>query len=141
LYSEVAVIGLEDQGTIYDELWRRIPIMAGFNVPTFKILDVLSIELEWYNWNYRNSYSTYLFAQMLPLPDQLTPVSDWKENSLKWSVYAKRNIGDHFSVIGQIAYDHMQLERNVFMQNESYYGDAMHKHGDWAWLLKIAYGL
>jgi hypothetical protein len=136
LYSEVAILGLQNQGTYYKDLLRRIPFMLGFNVPTFKLLDVLSLEAEWYNWNYRNSYSTYLFAQMLPLPDQPAPVPDWIDNHLKWSIYAKRTIGKNFSVIGQIAYDHMQFERNVYLQAESYFGDAMHKHGDWAWILK-----
>jgi hypothetical protein len=139
LYSEVAVLGLENQGTFYKDLLRRIPIMVGFNIPAFKTLDVFSVELEWYKWNYRNSYSTYLFAQMLPLPDDPAPVSDYNENALKWSFYAKKKIGRHFSVIGQVAYDHMEFERNVYLQAESYFGDAMHKHGDWAWMLKTQF--
>jgi hypothetical protein len=35
LYSEVAAIGLKDYPSYYKELWRRVPVMVGFNVPTF----------------------------------------------------------------------------------------------------------
>ena len=148
LYSEIAFIGLENQGIFYDEPWRRRPVMVGFNVPAFKLLDVLSVELEWYNWNYRNSYTLALFeGNILPKPDDanndgIQPVSDWKENSLKWSVYAKRTIGRHFSIIGQVGFDHMQIERNsVPQKGVVYYADAMHKHGDWAWIMKTQWDL
>lgn len=147
LYTEAAVLGLENQQKYYEELWRRIPFMVGFNLPmtNFKVFgikwqpDLLSVELEWYKWNYRNSYSTYLFAGMLPLPDSPEPSPDYKENILKWSVYMKKSIGRNFSVIGQVAFDHMPYERNVYLQSESYFGDAMHKHGDWAWILKTQF--
>lgn len=143
LYSEIAFIGLKNQGVYYDEQWRRRPIMVGFNFPTFKVFDVVSAELEWYNWDYRNSYTLALFeGTILPKPDDanndgIMPVSDWQQNALKWSVYAKRTFGSHFSVIGQVGFDHMQIERNSVPQKKvAYFGDAMHKHGDWAWVLK-----
>lgn len=147
LYSEIALIGLENQGIFYDEPWRRRPIMVGFNVPTFKLLDVLSVEVESYNWDYRNSYTLPLFEGIiLPKPDDPNsdglPVSDWKENSLKWSVYTKRTIGKNFSVIAQVAFDHMQIERNSVPQKKvAYFADAMHKHGDWAWVFKTQWNL
>lgn len=148
LYSELAFLSIENQGTYYGAPWRRRPIMVGFNVPAFKLLDVLSLEAEWYNWNYRNSYTLALFDPVvLPKPDDanndgIKPVSDWKENSVKWSIYAKKTIGNHFSVVGQIAYDHMQIQRNsVPQKGVAYFGDAMHKHGDWAWTLKTQWDL
>ena len=115
--------------------------MIGFNFPTFKILDVLAGELEWYYWNYANSYSDYLFQNLIPRPDDIKPGFDYKENTLKWSIYAKRRIGNHFSLIGQVAFDHMRLEQNMYVQSIMYNGDAMQKHGDWAWVCKMAYDL
>jgi hypothetical protein len=140
-YSEAAVLSLKNYPIYYAERWRRIPFMIGFNFPTFKQLDVLSGELEWYKWNYANSYTDYLFQNLVPRPDDLKPDYDYKENILKWSLYAKRRIGNHFSIIGQVAFDHLRLEQNVYSQQAIYNGEAMHKHGDWAWICKIDYYL
>lgn len=136
IYSEIAFLGLQNYPGYYAQLWRRVPIMAGFNFPTFKLLDVLSIELEWYRWNYLNSYTTHLFGDMFPQPDPISdPNYNPKEDQLKWSVYAKRSLANNFSIIGQVAFDHMPLETNTF-SSDSFFGEAMHKHGDWAWVLK-----
>lgn len=142
LYSEVALIGIKDYPKYYNELWRRIPIMAGFDFPTFRLLDVLAIELEWYKWNFPNSYTNALFTgNQEPRPDNLVPGFDPKQNELKWSLYAQKRLAQRFSVIGQAAYDHFRLEANTFIQSDAYMGDAMHDHGDWAWFLKCAFDL
>ena len=56
IYSEAAILGLKNYPVYYDDLSKRIPIMVGFNVPTFKVFDVLALEVENYNWNYSNGY-------------------------------------------------------------------------------------
>ena len=138
LYSEVAVIGIKNFPLYYKELYRRIPVMVGFNLPAFRILDVFAVELEWYKWNYPNSYTQYVYNSQIPKPDEVDGY-DSKQNELKWSCYAKKRFGKTFSLIGQIAFDHMRLESNVFVQGQAYFGDAMHKHGDWAWALKTQF--
>jgi hypothetical protein len=138
LYSEVALIGFKNFPLYYKDRNRRIPIMVGFNVPTFKTMDVLAVELEWYNWNYPNSYTQYVFNSQVPKPDDVEGY-DYKQNRLKWSCYGKKQFGRTFSLIGQIAFDHTRLESNTFTQGLSYFGDAMHKHGDWAWMLKTQF--
>ena len=106
LYSEVAAIGLKDYPPYYKELWRRVQIMVGLNVPAFKVLDVFSVELEWYKWAYPNSYTEYVFKNQVPQPDDTAGTGyDYKQNILKWSFYAKKNITKNFSFIGQVAYD------------------------------------
>jgi len=141
IYSEIGVLGLKDYPIYYSELFRRVPRMIGFDFPTFKVFDVLAGEVEWYYWNYANSYSDYLFQNLIPRPDDIKPGFDYKQNTLKWSIYGKRHIGNHFSIIGQVAYDHMRLEQNMYVQSIMYNGDAMQKHGDWAWILKTQFDL
>lgn len=53
-YSEAALIGVKNYGSIYADRLQRIPVMFGFNAPTFGILDVMSLEVEWYGAKYRN---------------------------------------------------------------------------------------
>jgi len=54
LYSEVAVIGLKDYGITYGKISERIPLMVGFNIPTFGFLDLLSVEVEYYGSKHKN---------------------------------------------------------------------------------------
>jgi len=45
LYGEFAILGLKDYGTYYPDITRRIPVMVGFNVPCFKMVDIVSLDL------------------------------------------------------------------------------------------------
>ncbi len=54
LYGEAAVLGVKNYGAFYSDVWQRIPVMGGFNVPTFGVLDFLSVEVEWYGSHYRD---------------------------------------------------------------------------------------
>ncbi len=55
LYGEAAVLGVKNYGTVYHDIRQRIPVTFGFNIPTFGLLDYLSLEVEWYGAKYRNS--------------------------------------------------------------------------------------
>src|SRR5690606_35616763 len=44
LYSEVALLGVEDQPFYYEDKLERLPVMAGIRLPTFGLLDRLSVE-------------------------------------------------------------------------------------------------
>jgi hypothetical protein len=109
LYGEAAVLGIQNQPVIYDKLSERVPIMIGFNVPTFKLLDYLTIEGEWYFSKQPNSIR---FVQNSTTPQPTLPPSggynpeDWTEDDTKWSVYAEKQIIDGFSLSGLVARDH-----------------------------------
>jgi hypothetical protein len=67
LYAEGAVIGLDDKNGLYASIMDRVPIMGGFNIPTFGLLDVCALEVEWYGAKFRNDY--YKLQQWLsPVP-------------------------------------------------------------------------
>ncbi|HEX7509927.1 MAG TPA: hypothetical protein VF335_01395 [Chitinivibrionales bacterium] len=124
LYSEVAILGLEsfpitlDSCTDYSDIGKRIPVMFGFNFPAFKLLDVLSIEGEWFGGIMPNNLAGVVFY------DEPTPITSdnrlnylvakrnggkkYNEDNWKWSVYAKRTLAGHFQIIGQVASDHMR---------------------------------
>jgi len=54
LYGEGGVIGLKSYGKAYGKIAERIPVMVGFNFPTFGLLNHLSLEVEYYGAKYRN---------------------------------------------------------------------------------------
>ena len=108
--------------TDYSDLWKRVPVMVGFNFPTFKLLDVLSVEGEWFGSDHPNSTDAY---SSLGTPDGSVfvgnaggtsnyPYADSAKDHWKWSVYARKTIKGHFSVTGQIASDHYRWELNDY---------------------------
>jgi hypothetical protein len=158
LYAEAAVLGLEsyprnDSITAfnsgrssktniygYDVLKKKIPVMLGFNVPTFKILDVLSLEAEWYKCPYPNSYLNRLGPGKdlsYPVPDPVKRTNvDYRTDTWKWSVYIKKTfLDEHLGFVLQFARDHV---RNETLIDESFdYEEALSLNKQWWWMMKL----
>lgn len=54
VYAEGAILGVQNYGKAYNDISKRIPVMFGISLPTWKLLDRLSIEVEHYKSPYRN---------------------------------------------------------------------------------------
>jgi hypothetical protein len=153
LYSEVAVLGLENQGVedpehnlhaYYDKLWQRIPLMFGFNIPTFKFLDVLSLEAEYYRMPYPNDFGNQLRwsspQQGCPIPndglgDYLRTITNiYDTDSWKWSVYARKIFNNHFALILQAARDHSRTRSTYSLYADG--EECLVKNVQWYWALK-----
>lgn len=161
IFGEVAVLGVSSykpyvySGTTlvadtsfnyYEKLSERIPVMFGINVPTFKVLDILSLQAEWYGNRFSSAYYGSITEKALPisLDASLAKTSkyyfDYSKNDWKWSVYAKKSIGDNFSLVGQIANDHTHEEIYVNMNNIYYdVNEVFMKNSNWGWNLKLQY--
>ncbi len=157
LYSEMCVNGVDnykldstlisEAGPLYpgyNDIKKRMPIMIGFDVPTFKLLDVLSVEAEWWDNDFANSYVGVLLNTygIYPLPTRynLLALTNPEAGPWHWSVYAERHIAKNVNIKFQVARDHTQFPVAI---NNNTYGDPyeiMGGHGDWAWMSKIEYG-
>lgn len=158
IFSELGILGWEDQGTVYDKLWQRMPLMFGLNVPTLNLLDVLSIQGEYYASPYPNDYTNQVLFNSLGIPqpakgsgnsdvgsnspytvaDPATGRPNYYDNQFahwKWSVYARRWFGPHLAIVGQVARDHWRTSTpyNTYQDFE----DAMIKDTHFYWALKI----
>jgi hypothetical protein len=148
IYSEAAILGLinypksMDGYTQYDSLWQRIPLMAGFNVPTFKLLDVLNVEIEWFGNPYPNNNNAIRFD------NQPLPLSSFKneKNSIylnqhrddwKWSIYLKKTIANNFSIMGQFARDHIRWYRLDYTAMDG--KEALREKDNWYYTFKFGY--
>jgi hypothetical protein len=118
LYTEAALLGTDNYPRAFKSpVWymnplQRIPVMVGFNFPTFKLLDVLSLEAEWWGNPYPNSQQG-IVIDGLPLPfasgtDKIEDSLIYKHDNWKWSIYAKRTFARHYYVTIQAASDHMR---------------------------------
>jgi hypothetical protein len=155
LYSEAAILGVKDYPisingvTDYSNVLRRIPIMFGFNFPTWKILDVLSIEGEYFGSTYPDDMSA-LDVTGVPTPvnegsggtatNGIINYVDSTRNHWKWSVYGKKTIAGHFSIVAQVAKDHYRWEFNDY-QSQATMGmlAALTKPGDFYYIAKVGY--
>ena len=116
-YSEAALLGTKNYDVALNSpLWynsplERIPVMVGFNFPTFKILDVLSIEREWWGNRYPNSMQG-IVQDGLPLPYlQGTKTVDsipYQRDNIKWSVFGAKSFARHYRISFQVASDHLR---------------------------------
>jgi hypothetical protein len=141
LYGEMCVIGWEnfknyttDTTLHYPDFrnrWDRTPIMVGFNIPAFKVLDVFSLEVEHFTDKYANSYKNVIDRNLpayFPIPQ--SGLTAWK-----WSLYAKKTFLKKFSLIGQVARDHMRPSYPNYILTER--DDLLSRPGDWWWALRI----
>ncbi|MGA2507024.1 MAG: hypothetical protein ABSF80_06060 [Chitinispirillaceae bacterium] len=159
LYSELAVLGVKNYTaysydkafgdtsrvavvdttrTFYNKLKERMPLMVGFTfrIP-YDILDVVNCELEYLDSRYPNNVETGFRGVWGVIPPFAA-----RHEKLKWSFYAKKCLGPHTSIIGQIANDHFLPTTHVNMQGgqgAQDFQDVTLRHGDWWWVLKVKF--
>lgn len=148
LYTEAAILGVinypisRDGYTRYDNIMERIPVMVGFNFPTFKLLDVLSAEVEWFNNPYPNSTNSIRFdnepvplsssARQKTLANTNVHDDDWK-----WSVYMKKTVFNNLSIMCQVARDHIRWYRLNYVKMDG--TEALRKNDHWYYTFKFGY--
>ncbi|MBD3392774.1 MAG: hypothetical protein GF418_11785 [Chitinivibrionales bacterium] len=127
LYAEGAVLGVKNYGGYYDNILERIPAMVGFNIPTFKLLDVLALEAEYYASPWKNSP----YDDGRPVPNQSFELNPSKtsyrrilhpaegagdkaaRDNLKWSLYAAKTIKERLTISARVASDHLRPGREA----------------------------
>jgi hypothetical protein len=122
VFAELAVLGVKDYPFFYESIYNRMPIMFGINLPMFRLLDVFSFQMEYYNSKFPNSsYDLYYFQ--LPIvsgvtkdgiqtqdPNTYDPhASIISRDNWKWSIYAKRDIIKGIRLYAQVANDHLRV--------------------------------
>ncbi|MGB7569163.1 MAG: hypothetical protein WBM07_14985 [Chitinivibrionales bacterium] len=151
LYGEAAILGLTDYprnfngGVSYDSILERIPLMAGFNVPTFKLLDVLSAEVEYFKCPFPNDVGALTnYGLPIPGPVNATGTTNYWANReywndrWKWSVHASKKIATNYTIMVQVASDHLRPlavnDQNVDFE------EIFHNTNQWYYMLKFTAG-
>jgi len=144
----------------YSDLMQKMPIMVGFNFPTFKVLDVFSLEVEYYGKKYLNRVPVAtqgLSMMRLPVPydNQLNggyPNGSPEMNEdgtysrstyyggaaqWKWSLYLKRSFLGNFNITALLARDHSRVQTSLPQSVDQ--EEALIKDQQWYWLLKFGF--
>ena len=132
--------------TRYDDILKRIPIMFGFNFPTFKLLDVLSFEAQWFGSIYPNDM-TQNIRDGFPVPyaSHASPwinfgYTDATRDNWKWSVYAKKTLANHFFAVAQVASDHLRWDYGAdYGKQSGWLSEALTQPKHKYWVIKMGY--
>lgn len=145
LYFETILLGIKNYPTFYEKMEERVVTMVGFNFPTFRLLDMLSMEVEYAPTPWRMSTDrAHGGALATPIGENSNPpagtfpnVDQFKRDDWKWSLLARKNLYPGLALFFQAANDHMRLLDNFSSQgnNEIF---TTPQHWYWAFSLKYA---
>ncbi|MDB5104404.1 MAG: hypothetical protein JWP91_2093 [Fibrobacteres bacterium] len=114
LFAEVAVLGVKNYPFYYPNIKNRIPVMFGMNLPTFKLIDLLSLQGEYYNALWTNNIdAVFEFQHPVPYHKDYDPVNgpgsvagQVKSDRFHWSMLAKKELIKGANFYLQVANDH-----------------------------------
>jgi hypothetical protein len=143
LYGEVAVIGLDGTAPykkIYGDYTRRMPVMVGFNLPMFNLMDHLSLEVEWYGAKFRDDLARYQSttgAFHSPLPVQNQKKMNLARDDWKWSLHGQKTIGQ-VRLSMQAANDHSRSGGTLISPGKEWQAYFVNPK-DWYWMAKAGF--
>lgn len=151
IYTEAAVLGVKNYPVFYDKLSERIPIMVGVNLPGFKFLDLVSIQVEQFKSRWLNNTSQ-IGNDGLPLPifpiasDTVASKSEWNDlagkDDFKWSFLVQKKIGNYITISGQAANDHMRMVSSRFFYGPQFdHNEVTITNDHWYWMTQISWGI
>ena len=152
LYGELCLNGLKNYPITdtlnpaypgYNDIEKREPLLLGFNIPTFKFLEVLSVEAEWWDDNFANSYLNVLNAgnavNANPIKYGSQHLAQPYGGAWHWSVYTKKAILPNLNLVAQVSRDHTFIETMFTGSSNADPEEAVDGLGDWTWMGKIEY--
>jgi hypothetical protein len=149
LYAEAAVLGIKDYPVFYENIAERIPVMAGLNLPTFGLLDLLSLEVEYYKSPYLNSYASLVeynaaVPQHVLGSDKVRSGTEYADitgkDDFSWSILAKKNVLGSAYVALQVARDHIRtVSIETWTAPEP--TQVLGRSSDWYWMLQFGFGI
>ena len=147
LYGELALLGVKDYPVFYPRMADRIPMMFGFNLPAFRLLDRVAVQGELYRSPFLNS-TERVATVGLPQPFQprggdaayssdnyydAAKLDDWS-----WSVLLEKNILPGITVSAQAARDHLRLvSLNTWFGPALEADENLSTSKDWYWMCRI----
>ena len=170
VYGEVDLLGVKNYPGVYDNRTERMPIMLGINLPTFRLLNALSLEVEYfkngnpddmgsqqaklnpaYAYNTVTKYSQDNGGGLGNAPNADPIVQDYysvllkdhfdnHRDDWKWTLYAVKQVTTGISVRAQVANDHFRAQDTYF---PGYWTgpSLMRKPEDWYYVVSINFGI
>ena len=151
LYTEAAVLGVKNYPVFYTKVSERMPIMVGFNFPGFKILDLVSVQVEQLKSPWLNN-TAQIANGANPLPafpiasDSVASKAEWNDlatkDDLKWSFLIQKRLGNYITLSGQAANDHMRTVSSRYFYGPQFdHNEVTVSKDHWYWMTQISWGI
>ena len=140
LYGEMDILGLKKYSPYYDDIKERILWSFGFNIPGFKVIDLLNLEFEY--CENRSAYADQLFYKNTKPNYQPMMLSTFgmKRIPWRWSLYIKKTFfEEHLGLIAQIARDHKKINFYYIEFAEMCFAEVLPTNEDWWWVFKTEF--
>jgi len=140
IYAELALLGVENQPALYEDRLRRMPLMVGVNLPTFRLLDYLSFEMEYFASRLPDDWERVQYENIPSFESYSVVLADTKRyrntsDNWKWSLYASKSLTTGVSIRGQIANDHF---RSIDQATLNFSGrPALYNPSDWYYIIAL----
>jgi hypothetical protein len=147
IFAEAAVLGVQNQPYFYENINHRIPLMLGMHIPTFGLLSLASVQVEYFKNPYpENSMQQYVNS----LPQPAFPAGNpalyaknrdaglYSEDDVKWSVYLKRNLYAGLDLFVQAANDHFRVQD---VNAGPSFTPVTHRKSDWYYLFQFQWAM
>jgi hypothetical protein len=151
LFAEVSLLGVKNYPFYYEKASERMPIMFGFNLPAFRLLDVVSVQAEYFpspflntlETAYRYSSPTVTFLDSSGIsredPNLFDPNQKMsKDDDWKWSVFARKTLFHGLNLYAQVARDHLRLPT---FTAENSWAPVTQQPSEWYYLLRLELGI
>lgn len=151
LFTEAALLGWKDYPVFYEDRLRRMPVMAGIHLPTFGLLNQLTVQVEHYDSPWSNS--TYnLGEKNLAVPSYPENAATLfsrdgfndlaKHDNYYWSVLVSRELYPHLNLKAQFARDHLRtVGTGWFYGGRLEPGEILYRNSSWYWMAQLTWGI
>lgn len=151
LYGEVALLGVKDYPVFYENKADRMPMMVGFNLPGFKILDLIAVQVEQFKSPWLNN-TAQVAKRGINIPhfpiasDPLLSENAYNDivtkDDFKWSVLLQKRIGNHITISGQAASDHLKLVSSRYFYGPQFdHNEVTVTKDHWYWMMQVGWGI
>jgi len=147
IFAEAAVLGLENQPYYYEDITQRIPVMFGIHIPTFGLLDLLSVQGQYYKNPWPDDKHLQ-FDQTVPVPQlprdnpalyaAARDQGVYAEDDFKWTVFARKNLFTGLDLYLQAANDHMRLMDPFTIPTDI---PLTNRKNHWYYLVRFSWGM
>jgi hypothetical protein len=125
---------VEDYPVFYEDIAERVPVMCGFNVPAFGLLDVVAVEIEWYGSPHTNN--PYNDGVPVPQPRYNGVNYPGSRDDLKWVVTARKTLLQKLTVSARAASDHLRTDRGVGWTGGE---ERLEAPDQWYWQIALSF--
>ena len=153
VFAETAVLGVKNYPVFYEKRTDRMPVMLGINLPGFGVLDLVSVQYEYFGSPHKNSYlesiqsngATPDFVTAFdPLMSRDRYADGLTRDDHSWSVLVRRTLTHGLTISAQAARDHARMVSHAFYAgpglapNEIFYTTDKQ---NWYWMVQLGFGI